>query len=65
MSDPRARNIVSLEPVGRHEYLARLDCGHTVRRRLMLRKPKRLVCTLCPAQGGMGGHFFEHKEHAA
>jgi hypothetical protein len=61
--DPRSRAVVSAGPGRLGRKLLRLDCGHTISRRI-IDMPERAICTHCPAAGGHGGHMFEVKGEA-
>lgn len=55
--DPRARDVVAWLQSGRF-YALDLSCGHTIKRILMCR-PSRAICTLCPAAGGIAGNLHD------
>lgn len=57
--DPRARRVVKATQKTRVEWLLELECGHWALRRFSMGAPASLICTSCPAAGGIGGHFFE------
>lgn len=59
--DPRSRLVVSAEP-GRRRRLLHLECGHTASRHFV-EVPERVICTRCPAAGGLGGHIFEVRDN--
>lgn len=55
--DARARRIVSASHIGKRGWILTLECGHQTKRRF-LAVPTHVVCTACPAAGGMGGTDF-------
>jgi hypothetical protein len=59
-TDPRARFVVQFRRVGKSMTLW-LNCGHIVSRKMMC-IPDRVVCTVCPSRGGIGGNAFQKEQ---
>lgn len=52
--DPRQRAVVHASRKPRsNAYVLELSCGHVVSRKFMCGPPLSVICTQCPAAGGM------------
>lgn len=60
--DPRTRRVVLATQKTKAQWLLELECGHWALRRYAFGAPSSIVCTECPAAGGLGGHIFQPQQ---